>query len=152
MILEQTTDIAGNIRIIWQQPSGITYHFKFKEEPSLQKLEDLGNERETLEERSSVEPLFKQVNNKLIITLIELIKDRPSITTTQFNAYLGTLPWYDEARIRALIYEIGTTLADRKEVTLASMSESQFLQKVRDFIVNTPNRKLAKLFLNQSDI
>jgi len=153
MILEQTIDIAGKIRIVWQQPSGVVYHFKFNSEPTTQELEDLAKTKEVNEGHANVEFILNvEINKVLAKQLIELIKDRPTLTTTQFNAYLATLSWYDEAQTRFIVYLIGAKLAEKKDIVLSSMTEAQFLQKVRDYIVNTPIRKLAKLLLNQFNI
>jgi hypothetical protein len=152
MITEQFTDIAGNIRIMWEQPSGVTFHFKFKTQPPLAEIEALADAREQLESDARIEPAIKAANKNHVVRLVELFKERPSITSTQFTTLLNTLPWYEQAEIRTLIYQIGTALADRKEITLASMTEAQFLTRVRDFIVATPARKLARLFLDQFEL
>lgn len=153
MILEQITDVAGKIRIIWQQPSGVVYHFKFNSEPTIQELENLANNKEVSEEHINVDFILNvEINKVLVKQLIELIKDRPTLTSNQFNTYLATLSWYDEAQIRLIVYLIGTKLAEKKDISLANMTEGQFLQKVRDYIVATPVKKLARLLLNQFDI
>lgn len=152
MIIESTIDVAGNTRIIWQQPSGVAYHFKFKQVPALAELQSLADAREQLDADARIEPVVKGVNKALVVRLVHVFKERPSITPTQFTTLLNTLKWYEEAEIRALIYQIGTALAERKEITLTSMTEAQFLTSVRDFIVATPTRKLARLFLDQFEL
>lgn len=152
MILDSSIDVAGNTRIIWQQPSGVAYHFKFKTQPTLAELEALADAREQLDNDARIEPVIKGANKAHVVRLVDLFKERPSITSTQFTALLNTLPWYEQAEIRALLYNVGTALAERKEITLASMTEAQFLTRVRDFIVATPARKLARLFLDQFEL
>jgi hypothetical protein len=153
MIIEQFTDAAGKIRILWEQPSGVVYNFKFSQEPTTLELETLANERESLEEHISGQPvLSKEVNKEQIIQLVETLKSNPNITANQFNTRLETQPWYIQVEIRYLIYLLGTKLAERKDIPLAGSTEAKFFNGVKSFIVNTPKRKLAKLLLNEYDI
>ena len=151
MILEQTTDLANKIRIVWQQPSGKVYMFKFDQEPTLQQLGELGDHREQLEQDQQEQPILQADESKeSIISLVELFKSRPSINLTQFNNYLNTLLWYQQYELKYVLYLIGSKLSQRNEITLNSLTELQFLQKVRDFIANTPIKRLYKIFLNVS--
>lgn len=150
MIIKQRTDLAGKIRIIWQQPSGINFSFKFDELPSEEVIQALANEREAIEELQKEDTILDLGNKALIIDLVEIIKSRPTITPAQFNNLLATKPWYIEVEMRYILYKLGSNLADKKKIALSDMTEGRFFTKVRDFIANTPIRRLAKLFLNET--
>lgn len=67
----------------------------------------------------------------------------PSLS--QWNAYLGTLAWDDALMMRWFLAMLAKALANRREITLSSYTESQVLAELREFIVNTPVRRLEKI-------
>lgn len=147
MILEQTIDLAGKVRILWQQPSGKVYFFKFDSEPTLEHIQSLANNRDSIEEYDNEQSLeISSFSKENVMFLVEIFKTRPNIGLTQFNNVVNNLNWYQIAQIKAIIYEIGTKLAERKDISLDNLTELQVFQRVRDFIANTPIKKLKKIF------
>lgn len=148
MIINQTTDIAGFIRIQWQQPSGVVYHFKFREMPSLQDLTNLANQQDELNEYSNEQSIevFDFFEKSLLIDFVTTIKERPSITLTQFNNAIANRTWHEQAQLRTLIYLIGSEIAKRGELNISNLTEAQFLNLVRNWISNTPVKRLKRLF------
>jgi hypothetical protein len=153
MIISQYTDMAGKIRILWQSPAtGEVYHYKFNEEPTTQQLETLSDESDAYTDIQKTPTLtFDLLEYRdQIKTFIEQVKARPNLTLAQYNAYLGSLQWYDAAVIRFFVFVFAVRLAERKDIDLPNQTEANTLQAVRDFIVDTPARKLAKLIFNQT--
>lgn len=153
MILSQTTDLAGKIRIVWQSPAtGEAYQYKFNEQPTQQQLEALSDQSDAHTDIQKTPTLTFDLleYRQLIISFLEAVKDRPNLTLTQYNAYLGGLQWYDAAVIRFFVFVFAQKLAEHRQVNLQNQTETTVLQAVRDFIVDTPARKLGKLIFNQT--
>lgn len=150
MIIEQFTDDAGKIRILWQTAQGNNYWYKFAAEPTTQQLTALGEASDTAATENAVQPLTLSIieYKGTLVQFVEKVKATPNVTLNQYNTYLGTLPWYEAAIIRAFVFIIAQRLAEKKDVTLANLTESTVLQAVRDFLVNTPGR----LILNENNI
>lgn len=154
MILRQTTDESGFVHIKWQAQSNNIYFWKFKQEPTLEKLQELETyyeELSDLERTSSLDLNFTQEEKETILNFVYLVKANPTVNLTQFNNYLNNQPWNTAHLIKSCIYKIGAKLAERKDVNLTDFTELQIFRKVRDFIVSTPERKLKKIFLNIID-
>lgn len=155
MIIEQRIDntaTATFYRYVWQQPSGAVYHFKLKAPADDAQLSALAAERDDLEQYQHGQPFFDNPEAQALTALVELFKMRPNISANQFNTYANTLPWYDEQRQRYWIFRIAEKLAERKEADVQDFTEAQAFTAVRNFIRDTPVRRLAKLFLNQFDL
>lgn len=154
MILEQFTDAAGFFRYVWQQPSGAVFHLKFKQAKDAAALAAVADEREAAEQYSNEAPVFAAPDDgvqKYARRLVELIKERPTLTAAQFNTYLNTLDWFAAVELRHTVFVIAQALAARAQVSLGGTTEAQAFIAVRNFIRDTPVRRLAKLFLNQLD-
>lgn len=154
MILEYYTDAAGFHRYIWQQPSGAVYHFKLKATADDAQLAALAALRDDQEQYQNEQPAIAPANDqrRYFVELVELIKERPTLTAAQFNTYLGGRLWFEEVELRHIVFIIARALADRKEVQIAGSTEAQAFLAVRNFIRDTPVRRLAKIFLNQLDL
>jgi hypothetical protein len=155
MIIEQYTDMAGKIRVLWQSDTtGQTYLFKFTEEPTEQQLQALSEANDTARSVNAVQPLtFSLLDHKaVLIDMIRRVKESPNTTLAQYNNYLGTLTWYEAAIIRTFVFLLAQRLAEKKDVTLANMTENTVFIAVRNFLANTPKWKLARLILGENDI
>jgi hypothetical protein len=84
----------------------------------------------------------------LIRDFITLVKQNPTVNLTQYNNWLATKQWWEAATVRFFVYKLATQLAQKAEVTLTSYTESQVLQKLRDWIVATAARKIEKVIFN----
>lgn len=153
MIIEKYTDAAGFIRVLWRTQAGNDLLFKFRDDPTTQQLE--AEEAKWVSANEFIDTASISFNltddGASLIKIVMQIRNNPNLTLTQYNNYLGTLPWYEAATIRYFIYSIGTKLAARNEIQLAGLTEAQFLSQVRNFIVNTPLRKLARLIFGNLD-
>lgn len=154
MIIEQFTDPAGKIRILWQSAAtGNRYWFKFDEQPTTGTLEALSDNADQIADDDTHKPLSINLLDyrNIIVRIAQQIKANPNLTLTQYNNYLASLPWHEASVIRFFVFALAERLAERKDVTLANLNESTVLQAVRDFIVNTPGRKLARLIFGETD-
>lgn len=153
MVLEYSVDAAGFHRYVWQQPSGAVFHLKFKQAKNDTALAAVADQREQDEQYQNERPAIQADDGRApyVRELVELIKERPALTATQFNTYLNGKEWFEAVELRHLVYLIASALAERGEVQLAGTTEAQAFNAVRNFIRNTPVRRLAKLFLNQLD-
>lgn len=154
MIIEQYTDMAGFIRILWQSQATLNiYAYKFQQAPTQAQLEELSeaSEAESELQKQGTVDLSILAERQTIIAFIEKVKATPNVTLSQYNTYLGALPWYEAAVIRFFVYMIAQRLAERKNLTLANMNENTVLSAVRDFIVEQPIRRLARLIFNTNE-
>jgi hypothetical protein len=155
MIIEQYTDMAGKIRVLWQSDTtGQTYNFKFADEPTEQQLQALSDANDTAVTVNAVQPLSFSIleHREVLIELVRRVKASPNTTLAQYNNYLGTLPWYEAAIIRTFVFLLAQRLAEKRDVTLANMTENTVFIAVRNFLANTPKWKLARLILGENDI
>lgn len=149
-ILEQYTDMAGKIRMVVRLSNNETIPLKFQTQPTIQQLNDI----ETayilahLYDNVRQETINILDHAELIREFITLVKQNPTVNLTQYNNWLGTKQWWESATIRFLVYKLAMALASKAEVTLTSYTETQVLQKLRDWIVATPARKIEKVIFN----
>jgi hypothetical protein len=80
------------------------------------------------------------------------VKARPSLTLSQYNTYVATKPWYEQAVIRFFVYRLAMGLARHYGVSITSYTETFILGKVRDWIVATPLKKIAKIVFNNPNM
>ena len=147
MIIEQYTDAAGYIRIVWQMADGNALTLKYKEQPTTAQLEAEEARYVEQHEMDSVQQIKIDLMDsiELLKEVVLKIRNTPNLTLTQYNNYLTTQTWYDAATIRYFIYRLALGLASHYDVTLTGYTEAQVLTKVRDWIVNTPLKKIAKV-------
>jgi len=154
MILEKYIDIAGFTRIQWQsQATQNVYNYKFRSEPSGQHLQELSDASDAESDLQKIQPVELNVvtERATLMAFLEKIKGTPSINLTQYNTYLGSLHWSQSAVIKYFVFMMAQRLAERKEVNLANQNENTVLAAVRDFIVATPIRNLARLIFNTNE-
>ena len=147
--------MAGEWRVLWQSDTtGQTYNFKFADEPTEQQLQALSDANDTAATVNAVHPLSFSIleHREVLIELVRRVKASPNTTLAQYNNYLGTLPWYEAAIIRTFVFLLAQRLAEKKDVTLANMTENTVFIAVRNFLANTPKWKLARLILGENDI
>jgi hypothetical protein len=148
MIVTYTqTDAMGKIRKWVTLSNGDTTVWKFDFEPSTALLTQKENEYLLQHQYDSVQeididlyddsPKFKE--------FIQAVKDRPTLTLAQYNTWLGLRPWNEQAVIRYFVYRLATILAQKADITLANLTETQVLSKLRDWIVATPIKKMVKI-------
>jgi hypothetical protein len=154
MIVSQETDLAGKIRIQWQsQATQNVYLYKFGSEPSLDRLQELSDASDAESEIQEVRQVDLSIHAErgTLIAFLEKVKATPNVTLAQYNTYLSSLHWTQAAVIRYFVFMMAQRLAERRDVNLANQNESTVLAAVRDFIVNTPPRKLARIIFNSNE-
>ena len=151
MIIDQYTDIAGKVRITWQLPDGNAVMWKFQTEPTTQQLEDLEAQHLVIHEYDDVPqiPIIIMEDVKLITNFILLVKDNPTVNLTQFNNWLSTKEWYEDAQIRIFIFKLAQGLSSNYDVELDDYTITEVLIRVRDWIVTTPINKIKKIILGE---
>ena len=147
MIIEQYIDAAGYIRIVWQMADGNALMLKYREQPTTAQLEAEEAKYVEQHEMDSVQQIKIDLLDSidLLKEVVTKIRNTPTLTLTQYNNYLATLPWYDAATVRYFIYRLAMGLAQHYGVTLANYTETQVMTKVRDWLVETPLKKIAKV-------
>jgi len=150
MIIEQYTDMAGFIRIQWQMQDGNILSLKFKIQPTTEQLEAqeaLYIETHQYDAFASLKyELFD--NMDLLYEVVTLLKDNPTVTLVQYNNYLATKMWYEQAVINYFLFTVAIGLAQNYGVTLSDYNATTVLQKVRDWLAATENKKIAKVIFN----
>jgi len=149
-ILEQYTDMAGKIRMVARLSNGETIPLKFQSQPTTQQLE-------TIEASYIDHHLYDGVQQETISILdhadlirefISLVKQNPTVTLTQYNTWLSKKEWWESAVIRFFVFKLATALSAKADVVLTDYTESQVMQKLRNWIVATPVRKISKVIFN----
>ena len=151
MIIEQITE-GIYTRIRWRIVSiNEDIWLKFPYIPSIAELQNKEKEYLSNIQYRDVAKLEIKIEEEIetIKKIITQIKSNPTTTLTQLNTYLATLQWYEEYTIRFFIFVFGKKLAEKKDVSIGAVTANAFWVAVRDFIVSTPSRKLAKLIIGQ---
>lgn len=153
-IVNKYIDAAGKYRIVIKADNDISFPMKLQSVVSddivlteAQRIYDIMVDDRVVNSWSTIE--FNILENKeLLKSVIIQIKNNPTLTLTQYNNYLNTLPWYDTVIIRYFIYSLALGIARHHGLILSNYTEAKILGKVRDWIVATPIRKIAKVVLN----
>lgn len=145
-ILDQYTDMAGKLRLNCQTSTGVILSLKFDHQPTEAELSVIESQYiENHQYDSVVTVAFNLLDHvELLKEFITLVKANPSVTLAQYNNWLATKSWYQSAIIRYFVFSLATILSNRKDVSLSSMTESEVLGKLRDWIVATNIRAIAK--------
>jgi hypothetical protein len=109
-----------------------------------QKTADINNE---IQSYNAIENFqFNIIDNvELLKEFIQKIKENPNVTFNQYNTWLETKTWYEEAIIKYFVFTLATNLANRKGIELSDLTETKVLQKLRDWIVTTNLRTIEKV-------
>jgi len=150
IILEQTTDLAGKIRMTCELSNGETIALKFDHSPSNEELN-------TIEFNYIAQHAYDHVEHEIVSIydhantirdFIAKVKATPSITLTQYNTWLTSKYWGDVAVIRFFVYKLASAIAIKKGYTLSNYSESAVLSYLRTWIVATPTAEIMKTVFN----
>jgi len=149
-ITEQYTDMAGKIRMVVLLSTGESILLKFSEQPTTTALEAIETAYIDAHEYDNLTNLAYELleNIELLQEVVTEIKAHPSLTLTQYNAYLDGKTWYEASIIRYFIFVVANRLAQHYDKSLANMDEVTILLNVRDWIVETPIKKIAKILFN----
>jgi len=149
-LIRKDVDLAGKWRARVRLSDGSLVTWKFNHDPSTPELEALEAPHIDLHLYDDVEQEEANVldHEELIREFVTLLRQNPSTTLTQYNNWLGNKNWGEEAVIRFFVYKLATALADKAEITLSSLTENQVMTKLRDWLVNSPVRKIEKVVFN----
>lgn len=150
-ITEQYTDAAGKIRMVVLLSNGESVMLKFNEQPTTTALEAIEANyvaNVTIERLPVVQ--YEMLKFKdLFRIVVEAIKANPSMTLTQYTTYLNTRQWYESAIINTFMYTIAINLAEKHGVTFANQTQSTIWTQVRNWIVSTPARNIARILFSE---
>ena len=149
-ITEQYTDMAGKIRMVVLLSTGQSILLKFQTQPTTQQLETIEADYILVHEYDGLTNLTYELldNIELLREVVTEIKTHPTLNLTQYNNYLAGKEWYEQAIIRYFIFVVALGLAQHYEKNLANLNETTILVNVRDWIVETPAKKIAKILFN----
>ena len=69
---------------------------------------------------------FKVVqDHEVIRDIVILIRENPSVNLTQFNNYVATLSFTEQAKIRYFIYQLALLLSEIYDIDLGELTENQ---------------------------
>jgi len=151
MKIEQYIDLAGFYRVLWQMANGENISLKFNHDPS--DAECLAQETKYMELHQY--DAFSQLryelldNIDLLHEVVTLLKENPTVNLTQYNNYLSTKTWYEQAIVNYFLFTVAVGLAENYGVTLVDFTAAEVLKEVRDWIVATPAKKIAKILFGE---
>lgn len=87
-------------------------------------------------------------NKEIIVAAVTFIKTtNPSLS--QWNNYLAGISWNDALAVRWFLAILANKLADNREITLSSYTETQVLNSLKTFFINTSARRLTKILFGE---
>ena len=87
---------------------------------------------------------------EVIEETVKYIKTTASLTLTKWNTYLNGLPLEDRYAVRWFIVVMARKLNEIGEITLADNTETQILAQMKIWFINTPARKIRKIFYGEA--
>jgi hypothetical protein len=150
-ITEQYTDAAGKIRMVVELSNGESIMLKFSEQPTTTALNAIEANyiANTTIERLNVVQYEMLKFKDLFKVVVDAIKSNPSMTLTQYTNHLATRQWFEQAIINTFMYTIAVNLADRNSIVFANQTQSTIWTAVRNWIVATPARNIAKILFSE---
>jgi len=81
---------------------------------------------------------------------VKYIKTTASLTLTKWNTYLNSLPLEDRYAVRWFIVVMARKLNEIGQITITDSTEIQILAQMKTWFVNTPARKIRKIFYGEA--
>ena len=147
-IIEQSTDMAGRVRILWQsQATHNFYQYKFESAPSLEHLNELSDASDAQAELSATVPLGVDFSESraAIWAFIEKVRSLPTMTLTNYNSFLNTLLWNEADSVGNFVFIVAKRLSERQAIEVSAWTEGTVVREVRDFILQTSDAHLERL-------
>lgn len=148
MIIEQNTDIAGKVRVLWQsQVTHNFYQYKFESAPSLEHLNELSDASDAQAALSAIIPLGVDFSESrgAIWSFIEKVRSLPTMTLTNYNSFLNTLLWNEANSVGNFVFIVAKQLSERQAIEVSAWTEGTVVREVRDFILQTSDAHLERL-------
>lgn len=125
--------------------------FTLPYDPTQEQVDELWSKHSEINEYKEIHSAkFNLIEDgeNIIKEFIKLIKENPNVTLNQYNIWLSKQSWFNESIIRYFVFALALELSKRFGVTLQDISEGQVLLHVRDWIVETPIKKIRKVIFN----
>jgi hypothetical protein len=82
---------------------------------------------------------------------VRFIKTTSDLTLTKWNSYLATLTYADKYAVSWFIMAMAEKLAEMGEFDISDFSELQILARMKNWLTNTPARRIRKIFYGTAD-
>ena len=82
---------------------------------------------------------------------VVFIKTTASLTLTKWNNYLATLSYSNKYAVQWFIFKMAEKLAEMAEFDISGLTELQILGRMKTWLVNTPARRIRKIFYGNAD-
>lgn len=140
-------DSRGFYRVIYKDVDDRIYFLKFNELKTDAEVEAYFTEKKPEFMYGGFEKIDTGVDIPIdmLKEVISYIRTHPALTLTQFNTFIGTKTYSEQACIRYYLYVLTRKLAKRYGVVLDNFTESEILKKLRNWIVNTDLNLVKKL-------
>lgn len=145
MIIEQFTDEAGFIRIVWQASPDKAINLKFQTLPDESEIERLALEIVEQEALQSIEPINVTIDPEIALMFAEKCRAEPGLTSGQYNTWAAVLGWDQEAEVRFFVSEFAKEMQRRGSLSITSPTENAHMQAARDYINSVSPQVYAKL-------
>jgi hypothetical protein len=86
---------------------------------------------------------------ELLKDFVKYVKNHPAMTLTQYKTMLSVLPWYDADILRFFVLKVARGLAQAYGVDMEDFTETKVWNKVRNWLAETPAKKIAKVIWRQ---
>lgn len=144
MIIDQYTDVANKVRIMWQSATTQNvYQYKFDTLPSNEVLSLLGKQSDLEAYLQTITPLNLGVDDtfNLLPNVISNIKNNLEISFEDYNAYMSSLNWQLQASLKTLLFTLVSKLQDSTTLT-----EEESFYIVKEYIQQKTIEELQRLF------
>ena len=82
---------------------------------------------------------------------VVFIKTTAPFTLTKWNNYLATLPYANKYAVQWFIFKMAEKLAEMGVFDISGFTELQILARMKTWLINTPARRIKKIFYGNSD-
>ena len=80
---------------------------------------------------------------------VVFIKTTASLTLTKWNNYLATLSFADKYAVQWFIFKMAEKLAEMGDFDISGLTELQILGRMKNWLINTPARRIKKIFYGE---
>ena len=82
---------------------------------------------------------------------VVFIKTTASLTLTKWNNYLATLSFVKKYAVQWFIFKMAEKLAEMGDFDISGFTELQILARMKTWFINTPARRIRKIFYGNAD-
>lgn len=150
-IKEKYQDMANMWRVLLDIGETSLLSLKFNHNPTLQELQILVDNFENQHQYDNIAylPISIYDAKTSIENAIIFIKTTPSLNLTKWNTYISTLNMEDGYAIKWFIFVMARKLSEKNDIVLDNFTELEILGKMKTWFINTPERKIKKIFYGE---